>query len=504
MKKRSESFQKKQDNNEHKNRTRLEKSGESPESPEKQRVDTFSIAETPFLPRMKEHADILTGTQFTAQRNNFIQQLHQTYGSRYVQRLLASMNVQAELTVSHPNDIYEQEADRIADIVTKTLNSPVQRQAPEEEELLQGKSSLARALPEEEELLRSKITRQVPGEEEEELIQGKLDIARTIPEEEEELLQGKLDITRQAPEEEELQMQPDSSRTAMVSKDIETRINSARGGGQPLADNIKGPMEQAFRADFGGVNVHTDTESDTLNQQLSAKAFTTGQDIFFREGEYSPGSDSGNRLIAHELTHVVQQSGGQINRDSKSEAVALQPDNLTVQREWVPTADNLKFLNTLNPSAFDVYKLEDYFRYSGLYNMLEGFARSIDVAENIHFLKDMEEYGPKPEAAENIWHKYLMDDATEPINISGPTMTALRTAYGTIRQQAQTAFERAIGHSGPAWEIRCPVCNELKMGYGHVPGRAVFTDAKKEILNLVDTNNILTRFKEKAKAFARG
>jgi hypothetical protein len=470
--KRGEKFQKKQDDKEQNHRTRGKKSEELPESSDKQYSDTLMINKTPFLPRMKEHADVLAGMPFTAQRNNFIQQLHQTYGSRYVQRLLASMNVQAELTVSHPNDIYEQEADRVANIVTKTINSPMQRQGlPEEEELLQGKQKVARTSP----------------EEEEELLQGKLDIARTLPE-----------------EDEEIQAQSDVGQVDTVGKDIEKRINSARGGGQPLADNIKKPMEQAFRADFGGVRTHADSEADILNKQLSARAFTTGQDIFFREGEYSPGSTDGQHLIAHELTHVVQQSGGQKNRDFKSEAVALQSDNLTIQREWEPTAEDLKFLNSLHLSDFNVYKLNDYFRYSGLYNMLEGFSRSEDNAENIHFLKDMEEYGPTPERAEDIWHKYLMDDAPEAINISGPTMTALRTTYAAIRQQAQTAFEMRIGHSGPEWEIRCPVCKELKMGYGHVPGRDVFNDAKKEILSLVETNNILGRFKKKAAEYTKG
>jgi hypothetical protein len=68
-------------------------------------------------------------------------------------------------------------------------------------------------------------------------------------------------------------------------------------------------MERAFGADFSSVKVHTDAEADTLNQELNARAFTTGQDIFFRQGEYSPGSGSGQKLIAHELTHVVQQNG---------------------------------------------------------------------------------------------------------------------------------------------------------------------------------------------------
>jgi hypothetical protein len=68
-------------------------------------------------------------------------------------------------------------------------------------------------------------------------------------------------------------------------------------------------MEGAFGADFGGVRIHTDARADDLNRALSAKAFTTGQDVFFRSGEYNPGSSSGRELLAHELTHVVQQDG---------------------------------------------------------------------------------------------------------------------------------------------------------------------------------------------------
>ncbi|MBR8841045.1 MAG: DUF4157 domain-containing protein [Stigonema ocellatum SAG 48.90 = DSM 106950] len=71
-------------------------------------------------------------------------------------------------------------------------------------------------------------------------------------------------------------------------------------------------MVQAFGTDFSGVKVHTDSRSDHLNKSVQARAFTTGQDIFFRQGEYSPGSHSGQELLAHELTHVVQQNGGAV------------------------------------------------------------------------------------------------------------------------------------------------------------------------------------------------
>ncbi len=95
-----------------------------------------------------------------------------------------------------------------------------------------------------------------------------------------------------------------------VQPDIERAINARRGGGQPLDSGVRGRMEPAFRADFSGVRVHTDAEADNLNRSLNARAFTTGRDVFFRSGAYNPGSSTGRELIAHELTHVVQQAGG--------------------------------------------------------------------------------------------------------------------------------------------------------------------------------------------------
>jgi hypothetical protein len=88
------------------------------------------------------------------------------------------------------------------------------------------------------------------------------------------------------------------------------RIGSARGGGKALDAGMQEGMGQSMGHDFRGVRVHTSPEASELTQDLHAKAFTTGQDIFFREGTYNPASSDGQKLIAHELTHVVQQSGG--------------------------------------------------------------------------------------------------------------------------------------------------------------------------------------------------
>src|SRR5262245_27596384 len=97
-----------------------------------------------------------------------------------------------------------------------------------------------------------------------------------------------------------------------VPPDVERALESTRGGGQSLDSGIQAHMGQALDADFSGVRVHTNANADALNQSLSARAFTTGRDIYFRHGEYNPGSSRGRELLAHELTHVVQQNPDRI------------------------------------------------------------------------------------------------------------------------------------------------------------------------------------------------
>lgn len=102
-----------------------------------------------------------------------------------------------------------------------------------------------------------------------------------------------------------------------LDDDTAERINHQRSGGQPLDSGLQDEMSQATGHDLKDVRVHTSPESDELNQQLGAKAFTTGKDIFFREGEYDPDSRSGQELIAHEITHVVQQGTAQVSGQGK-------------------------------------------------------------------------------------------------------------------------------------------------------------------------------------------
>jgi Domain of unknown function (DUF4157) len=84
--------------------------------------------------------------------------------------------------------------------------------------------------------------------------------------------------------------------------------HAARTSGQPIPAPARAPLEQAMGAEFGEVRVHADQRADELARSLQAKAFTTGRDIFFRRGQYEPSNRAGQRVLAHELTHVVQQT----------------------------------------------------------------------------------------------------------------------------------------------------------------------------------------------------
>ena len=116
-----------------------------------------------------------------------------------------------------------------------------------------------------------------------------------------------------------------------VNDETEARINNQRGSGQPLDGAIQTKMSDATGHDFSDVKVHTDSESHALNEELSAKAFTTGRDVFFREGAYQPGSGEGQELLAHELTHVVQQSSGAVG--SRSGGMTVNAPGDTYEQE---------------------------------------------------------------------------------------------------------------------------------------------------------------------------
>ena len=150
---------------------------------------------------------------------------------------------------------------------------------------------------------------------------------------------------------------------------IEDTIKSKKGSGEELADNVREPMETAFDANFSRVKVHTDGESDQLNKSLNSRAFATGQDIFFSQGAYNPGSRDGQELLAHELTHIVQQNGGvqrKIVQHQTTEQKIVQmmpkvkPGNLSVKDAQIALAKaNKELAFELAQTAADIAGIVD-------------------------------------------------------------------------------------------------------------------------------------------------
>ncbi|MEM6253777.1 MAG: DUF4157 domain-containing protein [Cyanobacteria bacterium P01_D01_bin.156] len=127
-----------------------------------------------------------------------------------------------------------------------------------------------------------------------------------------------------------------------VPENFENQLGQHKGGGRPLSDETRAYMEPRFGADFGSVRVH---EAPTLASSIQAQALTHGQDIYFNSGKYNPGSSSGKELLAHELTHVVQQVGG------TAQAKLIQNKQTTQFQEEEPSNTPAKQISALTSEA---------------------------------------------------------------------------------------------------------------------------------------------------------
>jgi uncharacterized protein DUF4157 len=98
-----------------------------------------------------------------------------------------------------------------------------------------------------------------------------------------------------------------------VHPDVQACIDRRRGGGAPLDATTRTEMATVLGDSLADVRVHADAEAGTLARSVDARAFTTGSDIFFGASEYRPSEPAGKHLLAHELTHVVQQRGAPVS-----------------------------------------------------------------------------------------------------------------------------------------------------------------------------------------------
>lgn len=114
-----------------------------------------------------------------------------------------------------------------------------------------------------------------------------------------------------------------------------------RGGGQALDDGIRGSMESRFGQDFSDVRVHTDAQASASAESVGANAYTVGNDIVFRGGHFDPSSPTGQRTIAHELSHVVQQRSGPVDGTESAGGIRLSNPSDRFERAADATADRV-------------------------------------------------------------------------------------------------------------------------------------------------------------------
>jgi len=170
--------------------------------------------------------------------------------------------IQKKLKTGNPGDHFEAEADKVADHVTN-------------------KRSAGGGL------LQSKEIVQKKPEEKEETVQKKT-------EEKEEAVQKKTN-------EGLIQKKEEKDPTSNVERNLK------KGGGNPLDSAVRLEMENSFEVDFSPIRIHTDDNAVKMCQEIGAQAFTNGADIYFNKGKYDPNSVQGKKLLAHELTHTIQQ-----------------------------------------------------------------------------------------------------------------------------------------------------------------------------------------------------
>lgn len=283
--------------------------------------------------------------------------------------------VQAKLAIGKANDKYETEADAVADkVVKKTQNkntlfggesffpskaTPIQKspfeevQQKEETEEIQEKPLVETITPvvqltSEDEEIQEKCA-ECEAKEEQQI--QKLPFEDVQQKEDEERVQEKCaecDTEEKGVEQkvqklpfEDVQQKTESSKK-INPLNFERHLNNSKGNGSQLSSSTKTEMESGFGSDFSNVRIHTDEKSIQMNEEIGAQAFTNGSDIYFNEGKFQPESTSGKHLLAHELTHTVQQGASLPNVQKKKEP------SIQLESEEEATIEEV---NTTNPNA---------------------------------------------------------------------------------------------------------------------------------------------------------
>jgi hypothetical protein len=212
-----------------------------------------------------------------------------------IRRIVGNRGIQRKLTIGEPNDTYEQEADQVADRVMRLSDADIAQ--PD----IAGRSGTRV----------QRLCSTCAGEKQAvEDQRGPVEAGHPCP------------ACRAQNHVQTKSMGSQSTPDASAEADI----HRLQGGGSPLDSATREYFEPRFGRSFADVRIHSGSLAARAAQGVQAKAFTLGKDVVFNHGEYQPNSESGKRLLGHELTHVIQQGGGMdgVVHTSESPVSALQ------------------------------------------------------------------------------------------------------------------------------------------------------------------------------------
>lgn len=215
------------------------------------------------------------------------------------QPFFSPKTIQPKLRIGSPNDVYEQQADAVADQVVQKLSQP-QPSTNNQQPITNNSGTPSVSAPS------TTIQPKCDHCEQEEKLQKKEEQIGATGDE----LQMKpiFDSAGDPPPDDTVQRKADGgTEGGEASSDFSSQLSSSKGGGTALPADTQQKMGQTMGADFSGVRIHTGSEAAKLSDNIGAQAFTHGNDVYFNEGKYNPSSTEGSHLLAHELTHTVQQ-----------------------------------------------------------------------------------------------------------------------------------------------------------------------------------------------------
>ncbi|MBV4360535.1 eCIS core domain-containing protein [Pinibacter aurantiacus] len=366
--------------------------------------------------------------------------------------------VQAKLNVSHPDDPQEKEADAVADKVMRSQDNVHVMASP-----FAGNNS-------------DRNNDESLSRKEEKELHAKLE---TVSREEEKHIDSKRDVRNVASEANTIQTKPTSLYHASTiqrsgrdppqsSIQFENQLAASKGTGSKMPDNTRMFMENRFGADFSNVSVHNNAGAEQMCTHVQAKAFAHGSDIYFNKQQYSPHSADGSLLLAHELTHTIQQG-------------ASPATNTISRRSFFDTN-----LSDINGGSMLPSEARDYFDDSyhvdvsdiRTHNDMEAMAicRSHNVAafaQGKHIFLDPSKYSADSEEGASVLVKQVADSLKQRSMGQPDMMGMINAAIASAKKNAAAAKKSAAKKEEPTKtkdKKKGPAGKEKKGGKGKDAG----------------------------------